>query len=437
VGRKKPEHKNHAYFLSLTVENIRCFGEKQTLDLSDGKGNPAQWTILLGNNGMGKTTLLQCLSLAGESVFYFTNRRLVEFFDKNSHKNEEDYFLLAEFCRKDNLFENKKDDSNFDISIRKEKPLTISTDEVLYYGYASFFLCGYGTHRQIREKSLAEGAWKDPIASLFSDDVVLENPEEWLLKADYVAAKAGSASARKKAAAYQEKVRGLLINLLPEVEDLRVAGIDETPIALRVEFQTPFGWVGLRDLSLGYKTLIAWIVDLARRLDAWYPKSANPLAEPAVVLVDEIDLHMHPRWQRTIMRYLSERFPNVQFVVTAHSPLIVQSNPDANVAVLRREGDHVVIDNNPHSVRGWRIDQILTSDLFGLESARSLDTERLLKQRREILSKAEMSSEDEERLRRIDGEIGELPTAETQEDIKMMEFLRSMTEKLKKESEAS
>src|SRR5215208_3433494 len=52
-----------AYFLSLTVENVRCFGPKQTLDLSDGKGRPAQWTIILGDNGVGKTTLLQCLSM--------------------------------------------------------------------------------------------------------------------------------------------------------------------------------------------------------------------------------------------------------------------------------------------------------------------------------------------------------------------------------------
>ena len=49
------------YFLSLTLENVRCFGESQTLDLSDGNGKPAQWTVILGDNGTGKTTLLQTL----------------------------------------------------------------------------------------------------------------------------------------------------------------------------------------------------------------------------------------------------------------------------------------------------------------------------------------------------------------------------------------
>ena len=50
-----------AYFLSLSVENVRCFGPKQTLDLSNGAGRPAQWTIILGNNGVGKTSVLQAL----------------------------------------------------------------------------------------------------------------------------------------------------------------------------------------------------------------------------------------------------------------------------------------------------------------------------------------------------------------------------------------
>src|SRR5262249_47394701 len=57
---KEPE-RLPAYFLSLSLENVRCFGPKQTLDLSDGNGKPAPWTIILGLNGTGKTTLLQSL----------------------------------------------------------------------------------------------------------------------------------------------------------------------------------------------------------------------------------------------------------------------------------------------------------------------------------------------------------------------------------------
>ena len=62
-------------------------------------------------------------------------------------------------------------------------------------------------------------------------------------------------------------------------------------------------------------------------------------------LVDEIDLHLHPKWQREIIGFLTQRFPNTQFIATAHSPLVVQAAEDANVVLLKRTGDHVLIEN--------------------------------------------------------------------------------------------
>src|ERR1051326_2947387 len=58
----KPESTSLIYFTSLELDSVRCFGRPQRLDLTDATGNPAQWTLLLGDNGVGKTTLLQCLS---------------------------------------------------------------------------------------------------------------------------------------------------------------------------------------------------------------------------------------------------------------------------------------------------------------------------------------------------------------------------------------
>src|SRR5207245_6221696 len=135
--------------------------------------------------------------------------------------------------------------------------------------------------------------------------------------------------------------------------------------------RTPYGCVARRQLGYGYRTLIAWMVDFASRMVERYPDSPDPLAEPAVVLVDEIDLHLHPSWQRQLLGHLTRCFPNTQFVATAHSPLIVQaaSSVNANLAVLRREGDHVVIDNHPQAIRGWSLDHVLTSDFFNLPSA--------------------------------------------------------------------
>jgi predicted ATP-binding protein involved in virulence len=166
------------------------------------------------------------------------------------------------------------------------------------------------------------------------------------------------------------------------------------------------------------------MVDFAARLFERYPDSPNPLAEPAIALVDEIDLHLHPRWQRTLMKYLSDLFPNTQFIVSAHSPLVVQAATDANVVLLRREGDHVVIDNDVQAIKGWRVDQVLTSDLFGLESARPPEIDDALAERTRILSKSRLSKADKTRLSELEAYIGDLPTGETQQDMAAMDIIR-------------
>jgi len=190
-----------------------------------------------------------------------------------------------------------------------------------------------------------------------------------------------------------------------------------------VEWHTPYGWVGLEDLSVGYQTLITWVADLAYRLFARYPVSPNPLSEPAVVLVDEIDLHLHPQWQRSLISYLTERFPNTQFIATAHSPLIVQAATDANIVLLRREGDHVVIDNDVEAIRGWRIDQVLTSDLFGLETARPPEFDELITERNRILGKSRLTAADKRKLQSLEEQIGTLPTGESPEDIEARDII--------------
>ncbi len=177
--------------------------------------------------------------------------------------------------------------------------------------------------------------------------------------------------------------------------------------------------------------MIAWMVDLAAHLFQRYPNSPNPIAEPAVVLIDEIDLHLHPKWQRTIMSYLSERFTNTQFIVTAHSPLIVQAAENANIVVLKREGDEVHIHQHKDAVRGWRIDQILNSDLFEGIGARSPRIQELLEERRKLLSKSRLTKKDKEKLAKFEAEIGDLPTAETPEDIQAMDIIRQAAELLK------
>ena len=172
------------------------------------------------------------------------------------------------------------------------------------------------------------------------------------------------------------------------------------------------------------------MVDLASRLFDRYPKSRDPLAEPAVVLVDQIDLLLHPKWQRQLVQTLTSIFKNTQFIVTAHSPLIVQAATEARVVLLRRESDHVVIDNRAESVRGWRLDQIVSSDLFENIGTRDPKTDELLKQRKAILTKPDLSADDKSALHKLDEEIGALRFGESAEQHKAMEIIERAAKKL-------
>src|SRR5262249_53946197 len=134
-------------------------------------------------------------------------------------------------------------------------------------------------------------ALDDPVGGLFFDTQELRNAEEWLLRLDYSGSKSSDIQERQRKRL--DQVRHLLLNILLEVDDLRFTSPSTTNPAPRVEFKTPYGWVPLRQLGYGYQTLIAWVADLVSRLVERYPDSPDPLAEPAVVLVDEIDLHLH------------------------------------------------------------------------------------------------------------------------------------------------
>lgn len=208
-----------------------------------------------------------------------------------------------------------------------------------------------------------------------------------MLQTDY-AIKSSSGSTKARLFKQFNNIISILKTILPDVENIRIS-FDKYLDRPTAEFSTPFGWVRLSSLGLGYRTTISWMVDLAVRLFKRYPDSEDPLAEPAIVLVDEIDLHMHPQWQRTIMEFLTKRFPNTQFIVTAHSPLVVQAAQDANIVLLRREGDRVVIDNDPEIIKNWRVDQVLTS-VFEMPSARPAKIEPLLARRQEILTKSKL-----------------------------------------------
>ena len=432
------------YFLSLEVENFRCFGPKQTLNLATKDGRPARWTVILGENGVGKTTLLRRFAnfqpVKGElthkepTSFYSEPRcssgvSLAALFDRNDIYRPESNskFSLSADYSLGYLEEQKRSGSGTLYLTIEGHHATVRAGDITLSNMVCF---GYGASRRMGKSNLSDKRDDDNCASLFDDDAELLNAEEWLLQADYAASR--KSPRQRQAVKQRDRVKEILTALLPDVKDIRIAEGEGSFSVPYVEFQTPYGWVRLQNLSLGYRALITWMVDLASRLFDHYPNSDDPLAQPAVVLVDEIDLHLHPRWQRTLMQFLSGIFKNTQFIVTAHSPLVVQAaDEDANIVLLRREGDHVVIENDKETIRGWRVDQILTSELFGLATARPPQYEAAIDERTALLSKGKMTKADEARVAELDKIMGELPTGETASDREAMDIIRRAAELLK------
>lgn len=92
-------------------------------------------------------------------------------------------------------------------------------------------------------------------------------------------------------------------------------------------------------LSNGEKVTLAMIGDLARRLALANPSLENPLEGEGIVLIDEIELHLHPAWQREIINRLESTFPNIQFILSTHSPQVLGELSDAQIFFVTQEND--------------------------------------------------------------------------------------------------
>jgi DNA repair ATPase RecN len=178
----------------------------------------------------------------------------------------------------------------------------------------------------------------------------------------------------------------------------------------------------LTALSDGYQAMLVIVLDLMLRY-AYLFAGEDPLAGRALVGIDEIDLHLHPRWQRTVLSRLNTRFPNTQFVVTTHSPIVVQAAIDQDFKVLRlmEEGGAVTAeplqDKVKKMLRGAEVGSVLFENrLFGMESRFSVEYEEVERRAEELaikVSRGEATPSDYEELK---GRLDKLEELVAKED---------------------
>lgn len=303
----------------------------------------------------------------------------------------------------------------------------ISSENMRCYGYGAGRATGNSTLSETPETT-------DTCASLFNDRADLLNPEEWFLFADYTMAK-------DKDPLTTQNFNLLKAALLEVMAEGEITDLEVSPVSLGggsprqgVRFKTPYGWVRLKDMSLGYQTLVVWLTDFASKLFIRYPKSKNPLREPAIVLIDEIDLHLHPSWQRKLISSLSKIFANTQFIATAHSPLVVQAatDADANVVLLKREGDETIVyqGHDLPDVRRWRIEQILSSELFDDTPPLSVQTEADLERRNKLRLKKRLTAKEKAELAALDAALTSQPAGTTAPERRAEDLLAQLARNL-------
>ena len=463
------------YFSTLEIENVRCFGEGQVLRLTDDNGRPAPWSLLIGENGTGKTTLLECLAwmrpepdvdgvpevmtgserqlgapLSGgllKSALSGEENEVLETLPRNGSREvtvDAKLSFGGVGLRPDGMLESAHSQAKdirvgMRLSFNEQarlidwEPLMEFRIETLGRAFHDPLIVTYGANRYLGDRNSFGLGEPNPMDRVrLSKNTELYDIEEILMGLDY-AAKTDNCAPE---GSHLKLVKEAISRILPDhqhAERIQIHPPDllETGRPSGVYVKTFTGPVPMSALSLGYRTTAGWVGDLAWRFLNRYRESPNPLAEPAVVLIDELDLHLHPLWQLRIMKDLSSLFPATQFIATSHSPLIVQRVArDANLILLEKRGDSVYIVNDPGIPRNLRVDQILTSLLFGVSSPRDDNTERLFALRAKLTNKTDRSQEEEALLSDVRRQIDELPTAQDSSDQAAMDHIRRFAARL-------
>lgn len=152
-------------------------------------------------------------------------------------------------------------------------------------------------------------------------------------------------------------------------------------------------------LSDGYKTVLAMVMDIAARMAEANPHLDNPLSSGAVIMIDEVDLHLHPRWQQTIIEDLLRTFPNAQFILTTHSPQVLTTVEPENILPIVLEENQPVIKKDFDFSYGARSSEVIKTVLGVDERPQNLEIVQQLNEYLKLINKDEYNSEQARELR--------------------------------------
>ncbi|MFP2931156.1 AAA family ATPase [Pyxidicoccus sp. 3LG] len=383
----------------LTRISIRNFRGIEELDWALPSGAPrAGWHVLIGDNGAGKSSVLRAAALAlvgpEEAPMLRLNWNDWVRFGTSSA----DIDLLVEADPKEDQFGGRsavKGPLRVGIDVlRHPKPRVVGSakwrtkgappESNVWGSPHGWFAASYGPFRRFTggdrdwEKLLEEQSRVTRHLSIFGESVALTSGLKWL----------------RDLALLEYTPSGRMKPLFAPVDVDKVSKFVNQegflPHGMRIDEVTPQEVVFRNDstarvpaenLSDGHRAVLSMTFELLRQLSLAYPHrdlfdpSGLSVALPGVVMIDEVDAHLHPTWQREIGPWFCKNFPNIQFIVTTHSPLVCQAAESGTVFKLAVPGS----DEESQFLTGLDLERLVFGNVleaygtgaFGLRTTRS------------------------------------------------------------------
>lgn len=321
----------------FSISNFQCIKHIETKIPVD-----AQFIVFTGENGDGKTSILQALSFG-----LYNTKDL-----RDSEKGNIKTAIVVQYKSNENschneIYNNSKFPTLYSLrnNIRELKSFAA-------YGASRLQL-------ESVESSENQKLLRSTIYNLFYSNGILQNIETWL-----------KTRLLKGETEKYNNVIALLVKLLPNVTAIEKEDTVDNLIFVYTEKGVK---IPIEHLSSGHKSIVLMIGDMIIRLSSAQPNITNPEDFAGIVLIDELETHLHPKWQKEFPKILSKTFPKVQFIVTTHSAITLLGMPKNTVffKVTRTEEEGTQIERLEIDVENLLPNQILTSPLFDLDSIKS------------------------------------------------------------------
>ena len=409
---------------NVTIENFRIIG-KCTIEFDN------RFNLIIGNNATGKTSVLEAIAVGlggflagidGVKTVHFSRddvRRTTSLMGTGSYDIQyhtpTTVHCIADVDGKEIIWNRSK--SSYQSSRTTVMPKEISnySSKVVQEGNSILPVISYqGAGRMWSQK---RDKWEDIFKGNYSRSVgytdCLDTESNiklitnWCKRMEQI-----SWQQEKKIAEYEavKKAVNTFMNSLENHENKSTIFYDKRTEELVYSSETEI--IPMRLMSSGYRSLIGMIVDIAYRMAVLNPNLEEDISKKTngIVLIDEVDVHIHPKWQWRIVEALMKTFPRVQFITTTHSPIVIASCKDKNIINLfdsNRSTSNIEFGNNyKKSAYGWQVNDVLKEYMEVDERTPELKSK--LKEIEELSLKKikkQLTAEDKLKLKQLKDEI--------------------------------